>query len=100
MSKHPWYHTTRWRKLREAQLKAYPLCAMCEKSGRDTIATVADHVVPHRGDSELFWHGKLQSLCSTCHGAAKAMQERHGYSQACDVNGFPVDRGHPWEKNE
>ena len=98
MSKHPWYHTTRWRKKRKRQLAEHPLCTMCERRGIVTVATVADHVTPHNGDPDLFWYGELQSLCASCHSGAKAMQERHGYSQGCDVDGMPIDSNHPWRK--
>jgi hypothetical protein len=39
---------------------------------------VADHVVPHRGDPDLFWQGALQSLCATCHSLRKQSQEKGG----------------------
>jgi 5-methylcytosine-specific restriction enzyme A len=97
---HPFYHTTRWRKRRARQLTEHPLCAMCEKQGKVTAATVADHVEPHRGDPVKFWTGKLQSLCPTCHSARKQMQEKHGYSAACGVDGLPIDEGHPWRRGK
>ncbi|HSW62188.1 MAG TPA: hypothetical protein VLH56_02535 [Dissulfurispiraceae bacterium] len=28
----------------------------------------------------------------------KGQQQRHGYSQGCDVNGNPIDPNHPWRK--
>jgi 5-methylcytosine-specific restriction enzyme A len=31
------------------------------------LATVAHHLVPHRGDWQLFIAGDLQSLCKRCH---------------------------------
>lgn len=43
-------------------------------------ATVADHVVPHRGDVAAFWAGELQSLCTPCHSQAKQAEERSGGS--------------------
>jgi predicted CXXCH cytochrome family protein len=71
-----WYELERWRRLRRLQLKAEPLCRMCwERDGRVTIATVADHVEPHRGDWNKFLTGKLQSLCARCHNAEKRMVE-------------------------
>ncbi|OPY74936.1 MAG: HNH endonuclease [Syntrophorhabdus sp. PtaU1.Bin153] len=97
---HPWYHTSRWRKRRARQIVEHPLCAMCEQQGRVTAATIADHVVPHRGDAEKFWNGELQSLCATCHSARKQMQEKHGYSQGCDVDGNPTDDQHPWNRGK
>ena len=90
-----WYKLARWRRKRHAQLTAEPLCAYCLQDKRLTPATVADHVQPHKGDPELFWHGKLQSLCKTHHDATKQRTERRGYSTACDINGWPTDPRHP-----
>ena len=59
----------RWRKARLVFLKANPLCAECRRQGRLNPATVVDHIIPHRGDKELFWNKKnWQPLCVTCHG--------------------------------
>ena len=44
-----------------------PLCRLCLEAGRVTLATVADHVVPHRGDFTAFRLGQLRSLCADCH---------------------------------
>lgn len=66
-----------WRRRREAQLRAEPLCRLCKADGRVTAATVADHLVPHRGDPALF-DGPLQSLCATCHSARKQREEANG----------------------
>lgn len=75
------------------QLKGSPLCAYCERSGRTTAATVADHIEPHRGDAALF-RGPLQSLCATCHSSIKQREENG--SAGCDVNGYPISKSHPW----
>ena len=57
-----------WQKARLAYLAQNPLCAQCRASGRIVPATVVDHVVPHKGNSKLFWDsGNLQSLCKRCH---------------------------------
>lgn len=62
------YGTTRWRRLRAAVLAEQPLCGACRHAGRATVATDVDHVVPHRGDTRLFWdHANLQALCHACH---------------------------------
>lgn len=70
-----WYKTARWQAKREAQLRAEPLCVMCEKAGRLTPATVADHVERHNGRHDAFWYGMLQSLCASCHSSDKQRQE-------------------------
>ena len=94
------YNTARWRGLRQQQLTAYPLCAMCLSQGRVTAATVADHINPHRGDPRLFFDpANLQSLCDEspylCHSSAKQSEERLGYSKAVGADGWPVDQAHP-----
>lgn len=79
-----WYKTARWQRQRLAQLIAHPLCAICQREGRITAATVADHVKPHRGDADLFWNGELQSLCDEapwrCHSRVKQLEERQSSS--------------------
>ena len=64
-----------WRKRRAAHLAGEPLCRMCLTNGRVVAATVADHIVPHRGDRALFM-GALQSLCVHCHSSVKQKEER------------------------
>lgn len=61
-----------------AQLRKEPLCSYCLKEGRTTAATVADHIVPHKGNEELFWKGKLQSLCIYHHNGSKQREEASG----------------------
>ena len=73
-----WYWTQRWRAKARAQLRAQPCCAECAKRGMVTVATVCDHVIPHRGDPDLFWQGEVQSLCATCHSSTKQAEERRG----------------------
>jgi len=94
------YDSVRWRKAAKHFLNANPLCIMCAKIGRDTAATVVDHIKPHEGDYDLFWDSSnWQALCATCHSGVKRMQENHGYSQACDKDGFPIDANHPFNKS-
>lgn len=90
------YNTAAWKRKRLAQLAAQPLCAMCEAQGRVTAATIADHVVPHRGCLVLFYHGLLQSLCKRCHDGAKQQQELRGQLRGGDLNGYPMDASHHW----
>lgn len=61
-------YTGRWDKARKTFLLSHPLCAECERNGRVTAATVVDHVVPHKGNQELFWDtSNWQPLCVECH---------------------------------
>jgi 5-methylcytosine-specific restriction endonuclease McrA len=93
------YDSVRWRKLRKWFLSINPLCVICLKMGRETPATIVDHKKPHKGNYELFWdQDNWQSLCAGCHSAVKQQQERSGYSQACGVDGMPIDDNHPFNK--
>ena len=49
------YKTARWQRLRKRVLSEHPLCAECGRKGRIAPATVADHIIPHKGKLELFW---------------------------------------------
>ena len=99
MSKHSkLYNNRTWRQKRAEQLSIEPLCRYCKARGIITVATVADHVVPHRGDLVLFWEGKLQSLCQKCHSGAKAELENTGRLRGCDTDGVPIDAGHHWNR--
>ena len=61
-------YNARWRAARLVFLRKNPLCAECMRNGRLTPATVVDHVIPHRGDQELFWDtNNWQPLCKACH---------------------------------
>src|SRR3954462_8097103 len=94
-----WYQLERWRRRRRAQLQAHPLCAMCSRRGVVTAATVADHVVSHRGDWNAFITGELQSLCATCHNSSKKLLDHRGYLPDVAENGWPTDPRHPANKH-
>ena len=95
------YNSTRWRKLRSKFLNEHPLCNYCEQRNIIKPATIVDHIVPHKGDLELFWsESNLQSLCKTCHDSAKAIKEQRGMIPGCDNDGMPLDKEHPWNKTE
>lgn len=89
------YDTKAWKQRRLYQLGLEPLCRFCMVIGNVTPATVADHMVPHRGDPDLFFNGELQSLCSSCHSSAKQREENGSYSGAADLDGYPLDPRHP-----
>jgi hypothetical protein len=58
------------------------------------IATVADHVIPHRGDEQSFWYGELQGLCRRHHNASKQQLETRGYTDDIGSDGWPLDPQH------
>jgi 5-methylcytosine-specific restriction protein A len=56
-------YDVRWRRYRVLFLSDHPECTEC---GR--LAEVVDHVIPHRGDFDLFLDpGNHQALCKRCH---------------------------------
>lgn len=63
-----------WRKARVGYLGQHPICVRC-----GDIATVVDHIIPHKGDMNLFWSvSNWQSLCKTCHDR-KTVKEDGGF---------------------
>lgn len=72
---------------------------MCYQAGQRVMATVVDHITPHKGDPVLFWNSQnWQSLCPTHHNAAKQKQERTGKVIGCDANGQPLEPTHHWNR--
>ena len=72
-------YTWRWEKARAAHLASEPLCRMCLAADdpRETLATVVDHIIAHRGDADLFWdRTNWQSLCARCHSSVKQAEEK------------------------
>ncbi len=67
---------SKWVAARNAYIRRNPICAICSKEGIITRATCVDHIIPHRGDMNLFWNQKnnWQSLCKSCH-SRKTMKE-------------------------
>lgn len=63
-----------WRRRRNQQLLREPWCRECARHGLRIQATEVDHIIPHRGDVDLFLRGQLQSLCHACH-SRKTMAE-------------------------
>lgn len=75
---HAWYKTERWRRYRIAYLAKHPWCVACQREQRRTFATEVDHVIPHRGDVNLFWsESNHQGLCESCH-SKKTFKENGG----------------------
>jgi hypothetical protein len=99
-------------------LAQHPRCLGCAAVGLATPATVADHVVPHRGDASRFHGGELQPACSWHHDVIKRRLEwlyeqgklgkselwlnsksavdlsrRYPAAQSIDGEGWPTGRG-------
>lgn len=58
------YNSRKW-KIRSKRFRyKNPDCVKC-----GAPSEVTDHIVPHRGDLELFWdQDNWQALCQVCHG--------------------------------
>ena len=66
-SRQKFYDHKVWRRIRKAQLKKHALCEICLKEGRQTVATVCDHINPLWESWKEFIAGPFQSLCKECH---------------------------------
>jgi len=87
----------RWRNARLEHLTQHPFCVFCEQQGMTRQATELDHIIPHKGNLELFWdESNWQGLCHDHHRGTKARMERSGYTGGCDVNGKPLHPNKFW----
>lgn len=70
-------YDTRWDRLSVAFRKRNPWCAECLRRGRDTLADVTDHIIPHaeRPDLKHEWKN-LAGLCNACHSGWKQAMEQ------------------------
>jgi 5-methylcytosine-specific restriction protein A len=77
-----------------------PLCAECAKSGRVTVATIRDHIIPlAEGGQDV--PENTQGLCVECHQRktlAESAKGRGATLKGCDADGVPIDNGHHWRK--
>jgi 5-methylcytosine-specific restriction protein A len=64
-----------WNKRRHIYLIHNSLCMECLKEGRTEVATVVDHIIPHKGNKTLFWdESNWQSLCKMHHDQKTAKE--------------------------
>ena len=76
------YSAQRWRRTRRIFLAENPLCVICRAP-----ATEVDHIIPHRGDSTLFWDmANWQPLCHACH-SRKTCAEDGGFGHSVKQRG-------------
>ena len=69
-------YDARWQRARETYLKRHTLCVECMSEGKLTPATVVDHIIPHKGDSKLFWDKtNWQPLCKRHHDIKTAKED-------------------------
>lgn len=97
------YSTARWRRTRDNQLSAHPLCQRCKAKGFIVAATICNHTDPKtKEDPATFFAGPFDSQCKACHDGPTQSDERTGkttdrvgYDGRVDSNGWPTDRRHP-----
>lgn len=79
-------YSTQWDKAARGYLGRHPYCAMCAAEGKQVLATVVDHIIPHRGDSRLFWDkSNWAGLCDTHHCGDKQAMEATGRAGSATV---------------
>lgn len=67
---------SRWQKARRTYLDRNPLCVHCTAEGKTVVATVVDHIIPHKNDQALFWDtANWQALCKACHDRKTATED-------------------------
>jgi len=68
--------------LRGIVLRRDPICKICNRNPSE----IADHIVPHCGDWNLFTDlGNLQGLCKQCHDK-KTSKEDGGFGRVAGAN--------------
>ena len=65
-----------WQKYRLYFLYINPLCVIHLKRGRLVSADTVDHIIPHKGDRQLFIDtSNHQALCKQCHDIKTATED-------------------------
>ena len=74
-----WYFIPWYRKAVDMFKAEHPLCAECAREGHDHTGGHLDHIVPHKGDWELFSNqANWQNLCGHHHNVKTAQEGRWG----------------------
>jgi 5-methylcytosine-specific restriction protein A len=71
----------KWRKARKYFLAQHPFCVCDKCKNREVplMADVVDHIIPHRGDPNLFWdQSNWQPMNHRCH-SRKTVQKDGGF---------------------
>lgn len=66
--------SAKWQRLRDMYKAQHPVCEMCEKNGRTSLAKVVHHIVPIEDardvvmmESLAYDWNNLMALCEDCH---------------------------------
>ena len=85
------------------KLQYNPLCETCLKEGRIEPAIAIDHIVAVRAPGGEAYPSldRLRSQCASCHNRKTRVVEQLGEQlsvKGCDINGYPLDPNHPWNR--
>lgn len=78
------------KRIRRQLLKERPLCEECQRKGRITLATIADHIVPLSRDGKTEW-SNYQSLCRECSDRKTLKDAGKRYKRRIAADGWPID---------
>lgn len=77
-SRHERGYGAQWDKLRlSVMARDAGLCVPCRKSGKISVATAVDHIVP-KSQGGTDEKGNLQAICAECHRAKTARESARG----------------------
>jgi len=78
-------YTSVWNRESKQFLKENPLCVYCLKEKKVVESKVTDHIIPHKGNMDLFWdRNNWQALCKRCHDM-KTVREDGGFGRGSMV---------------
>ena len=66
------YHTKRWKHLRDYFMSKSPLCVECARRGIVTEGQLVDHITPITEGGAAMDVANLQTLCWACHNRKHA----------------------------
>lgn len=80
-------------RIRDRVLSANPLCVMCLKEGRSTLATEVDHIVAltNGGVEDPHDDSNRQGLCAPCHEIKTNMDLGYTPKVETGLDGWPVE---------
>lgn len=84
------YGTSRWKRIRAAQLSEQPLCEWCLEQDVVTEATEVHHAEAHRGDEAKFWDGPFISTCKPCHSSRGQREDLGQVVVTFGPDGWPI----------
>lgn len=86
-------YDSHWQRTSAGFRRKHPLCVCCEANGRVTATALVDHIIPHKGDKQLFWdRANWQALCWPCHRTIKALLEAQFYRGEVSADALRLDR--------